>query len=120
MELKDTAPIGEKEPEIMLLDNPFARLLLEELRIGDQSLLEVQNLPEKSNVREENGPKEEKALELEENRKLKASESNLLRGTKRKANYMALRITGSWTKSGEKEAMPSSDHFPADAFEVSY
>lgn len=104
MELKEATPIDDqKGSEIMLLENPFARAELEELKIGDQSLLKFQKLQKskdavfvsvpsnqdglmknEANVQKE---EEEEALNLkwEKQRKLKESKKendNYLGGAK--------------------------------------
>ncbi|CAB4303782.1 unnamed protein product [Prunus armeniaca] len=104
MELKEATPIDDhKGSEIMFLENPLARVELEELRIGDQSLLKFQKsqkskdavfvsvpsnqdglMKNEANVQKE---EEEEALnlKLEKQRKLKESKKendNYLGGAK--------------------------------------
>ncbi|KAI5338274.1 hypothetical protein L3X38_017545 [Prunus dulcis] len=112
MELKEATPIDDqKGSEIMLLENPFARAELDELRIGDQSLLKFQKLQKskdavfvsvpsdqdglmknEANVQKE---KEEEALnlKLEKQRKLKESK-------KENNNYFGGAKVQSWELLG--------------------
>lgn len=93
MELKEATPIDDQKEyeKSVLLENPFARVELEELRIGDQSLLKFQKLQKSKNAvvdsvptnpdglmkNEANVQKEEEEealnLKLEKQRKLKES-----------------------------------------------